>query len=115
MTLAGLLYETLHRLGSPDPAALLTLPDPVVRAHIAHTRNHWTGRYDPPTKKRRGRRPLVAPTKQIAEFHASQANGPRRRDVATARQVLKMAASGATLPEALVTDARHTLRRAGKM
>lgn len=50
ITHLGLIAETLQRAGRLDPADLFRLPQEWQMLHLAHTRNLFTGQYEPPFK-----------------------------------------------------------------
>lgn len=87
-----------------------------MRLHLAHTRNRFVGKYDPPVRGRRGQQDPQSAARAAAaaeRWRKRRESGPLPEDIKAAEDVLKQAQTR-TLPEALLADARHTLTLAGR-
>lgn len=104
------MYETLQRTGHLDPADLLRLPEEVVVMHLAHTRSHFIGRYEPAAPgMATGSRKRSAPPKP-ADLERWRSRD-RSADVKAARELL----ARDDLPPHLRRSAEATLRAAGAL
>ena len=101
-----MLVETLQRVGCLDPARFYDLPPEWQLLHLAHTRNLFIGRYDPPDRKRSGKIYPADP----ADMERWR-NRDRSRAVDAARRLL----ARPNLPAHLRQSAEATLRAAGAL
>ncbi len=107
--------ETLHRTGQVDPAALLSLPDEVVRLHLAHTLNHMTGQYDPvlpsANEKDDTAKSKADTARRISEHHEARQHGPTSGDIAAAKRMLEVGGMNPVVQQAAI----RTLQQAGRL